>query len=267
MALYFHGNAPIKFQHQYFVTRDYIMPFIAKEMPLVEGLKVMEIGCGEGGVLKAFAEQGCICTGMDLSETKIQAGIELLKEEVSAGKISLFAANIYDRETMERFKGAFDLIVLKDTIEHIPDQERVVQHLPNYLKEGGMIFFAFPPWFMPFGGHQQTAETRAGQLPWLHLLPRGLYQSALRRFGETPAKIEALMEIYDTRISIQRFERILRKTGFETVRRRFYLVNPIYRFKFKWTPREQFKLLQNIPWMRDFVTTTAYYLVRPGKTT
>ena len=66
MPLYFHGDAPLKFQHQYLVTRDYIMPFIDVAFPIKSGMQVLEIGCGEGGVLKAFAERGCVCTGMDL---------------------------------------------------------------------------------------------------------------------------------------------------------------------------------------------------------
>ena len=66
MSLYFHGNAPLKFQHQYLVTLNYIIPYLEAKKVFREGMKVLEIGCGEGGVLKAFIERGCICTGMDL---------------------------------------------------------------------------------------------------------------------------------------------------------------------------------------------------------
>jgi len=261
MALYFHGDAPLKFQHQYLVTRDYIIPYLERILTVSNGLTVLEIGCGEGGVLKAFAEKGCICTGMDLSASKIESGKKLLEEEVKAGKMNLFAADIYDESVMNTFSGKFDLIVLKDTIEHIPDQERVMAQLQVYMKPTGKCFFAFPPWRMPFGGHQQTSLTKPGQLPWIHLLPRGLYKDFLKRVGENDNTIISLMEIYDTRISINRFERILRATGYKKDDRRFYLINPIYRFKFKWTPRVQFSFIGAIPWLRDFVTTTAYYVL------
>jgi SAM-dependent methyltransferase len=261
MALYFHGNAPLKFQHQYLVTRDYIIPYLEKQGAMSDGMRVLEIGCGEGGVLKAFAERGCICTGMDLSSSKIENGKELLKDEVAQGKMHLFSADIYDQNTMDTFRSQFDLIVLKDTIEHIPDQDRVMKQLPVYLAKGGKLFFAFPPWRMPFGGHQQTSTTKAGQLPWMHLLPRSMYESYLRRVGEPQPTIDSLMEIYDTRISISRFEKILKNTGYNIVNRRLYLINPIYRFKFNWTPKPQFSLLAGIPWFRDFVSTTAYFLL------
>ena len=54
----------------------------------------------------------------------------------------------------------FDLILLKDVIEHIPDQERVIPYLKEFLKPGGRVFFGFPPWYMPHGGHQQRRRVR-----------------------------------------------------------------------------------------------------------
>lgn len=261
MPLYFHGNAPLKFQHQYLVTLNYIIPYLQTHRVFREGMHVLEVGCGEGGVLKAFAEGGCICTGMDLSTSKIENGKELLAEEMAAGKIELFSADIYNQSTMDRFRERFDLIVLKDTIEHIPDQERVMAQLQVYLKPGGRMFFAFPPWRMPFGGHQQTATTKWGKLPWMHLWPRSLYKTWLEKLGEPKPTVESLLEIYDTRISIDRFERIVRNTGYRIVNRRLYLINPIYRYKFGRSPRVQFAPLAAIPWFRDFVSTTAYYIL------
>lgn len=261
MALYFHGNAPLKFQHQYLVTRDYIIPYLEKNGGWKENMTVLEIGCGEGGVLKAFVEKRCSCTGMDLSTSKIENGKGLQQSEIESGKLELFSADIYDQSTMDAFRGKFDLIILKDTIEHIPDQERVMAQLQVYMKPGGKLFFAFPPWRMPFGGHQQTATTKKGQLPWMHLLPRSTYASYLKSIGEPQPTIDSLMEIYDTRISIDRFENILKKTGYKIHHRRFYLINPIYRFKFNWSPRSQFPVISSIPWFRDFVSTTAYYIL------
>jgi SAM-dependent methyltransferase len=224
-------------------------------------MEVLEIGCGEGGVLKAFAGYGCNCTGMDLSDSKIENGKAIFKEDEDGSRVHLFSADIYDQSTMDAFRGKFDLIVLKDTIEHIPDQERVMKQLPVYLKPGGRLFFAFPPWNMPFGGHQQTATKKLGQLPWMHLLPRNLYKSFLKKAGEPGPTIESLLEIHDTGISINRFERIIKNTGYSVVNRRLYLINPIYRFKFKLTPKIQNSVVSGIPVLRDFVSTTAYYIL------
>lgn len=265
MALYFHGNASIKFLHQYRVTRDYIIPYLEHVKAISPGQNVLEIGCGEGGVLKAFAGYGCDCTGMDLSESKVEAGNKIFSEDEDGNRVKLFSADIYDQLTMDKFKGQFDLIVLKDTIEHIPEQEKVMKQLSIYLNENGKLFFAFPPWRMPFGGHQQTSTTKLGQAPWMHLLPRAAYKAYLKRVGEPQPTIDSLLEIHDTQISINRFERIAKAANFKIINRRLYLINPIYRFKFNLTPKPQFGLVSAVPFVRDFLSTTAYYVLEPNK--
>ncbi|MEZ5173964.1 MAG: class I SAM-dependent methyltransferase [Bacteroidia bacterium] len=245
----------------YRVTRDYIIPYLEHQHVLKPEMEVLEIGCGEGGVLKAFAGYGCNCTGMDLSDSKIENGKAIFAEDEDGSRVHLFSANIYDQSTMDAFRGKFDLIVLKDTIEHIPEQEKVMKQLPVYLKPGGRLFFAFPPWNMPFGGHQQTATTKFGQLPWMHLMPRSWYRGFLKKAGEPEPTIESLLEIHDTGISINRFERIAKEGGYRIVDRRLYLINPIYRFKFNLTPRKQVSVISGIPVLRDFVSTTAYYIL------
>jgi hypothetical protein len=116
---------------------------------------------------------------------------------------------------------------------------------------------------MPFGGHQQIAASRFARVPYYHLLPRSLYTGVLRALRESDRTIEELLEIRDTRISISDFERLVDREGFEVAKRQFYLINPIYRYKFGLRPRKQLKLFEGIPGLRDFVTTTCYYLIKP----
>jgi len=72
-----------------------------------------------------------------------------------------------------------------------------------------------------------------------------------------------MFEGEDTRLSIHRFERLLDQTGYRTLRRQFYLINPIYAYKFGLKPFKQIPAIAALPWVRDFVTTTCYYLVQP----
>lgn len=74
--------------------------------------------------------------------------------------------------------------------------------------------------------------------------------------------IEGLEEIKDTGISIERFERITKSAGLEIVNKTFFLFNPIYKFKFGLKPRKQLGLVNYIPFLRNFVTTCAYYTVK-----
>ena len=46
-------------------TGRHVIPFIEKYKRLLPGTRVLEIGCGEAGVLKAFLNRGCIGLGVD----------------------------------------------------------------------------------------------------------------------------------------------------------------------------------------------------------
>jgi hypothetical protein len=99
-------------------------------------------------------------------------------------------------------------------------------------------------------------------LPWFHLLPKPLYKGVLKIFGEYDPVITELLEIKDTGISIERFEKLVTRAGFSIPLKTFYLVNPIYQYKFGLKPREQFGVVSAIPFFRNFVTTCVYYLIK-----
>lgn len=262
MALKQHKDDNIRYEQQVDNSRAYVLPFIEKTKPIAAGMRVLEIGCGEGGVLVPFAERGCICVGVDLDKIRIDIANRFLAREVAEGKMEFMYKNVYDDDFLQRFKGSFDIIVLKDTIEHIPQQEQFIPYLKNFLAPGGQVFFGFPPWYMPFGGHQQMCQGKlASKLPYYHILPRGIYRALLKMMGESEATIKDLMEVYDTRITIERFERIVKDSGLQVKNRQHYLFNPIYKYKFGVQPREQWKPITHIPFFRNFVTTCVYYTV------
>ena len=266
MALAQHKSIKVRIQQQIENAQDYLIPFIEQDLPLKDGMRVMEIGCGEGGVLKPFIDRGTNVVGVDLNVSRVRNANENFAEDVATGKAEFIVKNVLDEDFLEKYRGEFQLIMLKDTIEHIPDQENFIPYLKNFLAPEGRIFFGFPPWRMPFGGHQQICKSKfLGFLPWFHLLPGSLYRGVLRMFGENDKMVADLQEIKDTGISLNRFEKIIKESDFEIRERTHFLFNPIYKFKFGVTPRKQAKLITKIPFFRDFVTTAGWYLVRVKK--
>lgn len=261
MALKQHSDDKLRYQQQVDNSAAYVMPFIEGTKPLQKGMNVLEIGCGEGGVLEPFMEKGCFCVGVDLDQYRIDIANDYFSEQISETKAEFLCQNIYDEDFLNRFKGFFDVIILKDTIEHVPEQEKFIPYLKQLIKKDGQIFFGFPPWYMPFGGHQQLAKNKIAMLPYYHILPRPVYKSILKAFGEEDGMVEMLLEIYDTRISIERFERIIKKSGLSVLRKQHYLINPIYKYKFGWKPRKQTPVITAIPFVRNFLTTCVYYTV------
>ncbi len=258
----FHADRKRYFDIQVLNTEQYVIPFIEEKFPVKSGMRVLEIGCGEGGVLKAFINKGCAGVGVEFDAPRIELANEYLAEDIVAGRLRFVIKDIYQVDIEKDLHGLFDIIILKDVIEHIHDQAKLIGWMKQFLKPGGIIFFGFPPWYMPFGGHQQMCHSRISRLPYVHLLPRGIYRGILKKKKE---QVEALMEVRDTGISIERFERLCKKQGYGILHNRHYFLNPIYKWKFGWKPRRQSIFIKAIPYLRDFFTTCAYYIITPDK--
>ncbi len=260
--LEFHSDIKTYFNIQYLTARDHIIPYLSKYMDLKSPLRVLEVGCGEAGVLKAFTESGHKATGIELEQKRVETARSFFEEELKSGKIEFIVRNIYDIDPGKDQLEPFDIIILKDVIEHIPDQERIIPELKKLSKPNGILFFAFPPWYMPFGGHQQIVKSKVlSKLPWIHLLPKYLYRNILKFAGEPSSTIKELMELDDTGISIERFKRIAQQY-YTILDMTLFLINPIYEYKFKLRNRKVLSGLDKIPFIRNFYTTAVYFILK-----
>ncbi len=259
----FHQDKDRYFDMQYRVTKEYIYPLLQEKLPGKTFDRVLEIGCAEAGVLKCFLENGSFCTGVELSQPRIEAAEVYHQQALEEGRVEFVNRNIFDIDPEHDLGGKYDLVLLKDVIEHIPGQLEFIAQLSLFLNPGGVVFFAFPPWQMPYGGHQQVCKSKLlSKLPFFHLLPGFLYKGILKLGGEPKLTIDDLMEVKSTGISIERFEKCIRVNRFKIVGKQHYLFNPIYQFKFNVKPKRQNKFISNIPWLRNFFTTGVYYIVK-----
>ncbi|NOR74276.1 MAG: methyltransferase domain-containing protein, partial [Draconibacterium sp.] len=184
---------------------------------------------------------------------------EFYKEHKNRNNLELICENIYNVKPSDK---KYDVIVMRDVIEHIPNQEKFMSFVKAFLKEDGKFFLGFPPWQNPFGGHQQVCYNKfISKLPYIHLFPRAIYSAILKAFGESEGTIKGLIEIKDTGISIERFEKILITENYTINKRTFFFVNPNYETKFGLKPRKLTKLISAIPWFRNFFTTAMYYVI------
>jgi SAM-dependent methyltransferase len=235
-----------------------VVPFIADLVKFNSETTVLEIGCAEAGNLKPFLDLGCRCTGIDISCGRIELAKEFYNNHPNRQNLTLICEDIYKVNPDKKY----DVIIMRDVIEHIPNQENFMGFVKSFLKPGGKFFLAFPPWQNPFGGHQQVCKSKIRSvLPWFHLFPNSIYILILKAFGESEATIKGLLEIKDTGILIERFEHILKHENYKTDKRVYWFINPNYQTKFGLKPRKQIKLITSIPWLRNFFTTAMYYVV------
>jgi len=255
-----HSNKRRYFSEQGTTTKKYIIPYVEKVMTINTETRVLEIGCGEGGNLMPFLELGCEAIGVDLHAKQIERAKIFTIEDIPEAKVKFLNENIYNL-TIEEI-GKFDLIMLKDVIEHIPNQEKFMGHLKQFLKPQGKVFFGFPPWRMPFGGHQQVCKSKLlSKLPYFHLLPKPIYKLILKAFKVHPSNVKELLEIKSTGISIRRFENIVKTNNYRIAQKTYFLINPNYEIKFGLKPKEQIGLIAVIPYFKDFFTTCVYCII------
>jgi 2-polyprenyl-3-methyl-5-hydroxy-6-metoxy-1,4-benzoquinol methylase len=62
-----HIDAQVRFDQQVENSRDYVLPFIEKNKQAASGIRVLEVGCGEGGVLKPFIDKGIPITNYGMA--------------------------------------------------------------------------------------------------------------------------------------------------------------------------------------------------------
>ena len=256
-----HTNLKRYFEEQSITTAKFVIPYIQQVKEMNRETRVLEIGCGTGGNLKPFLEMGCSVTGVDIAATSIEIAAQLLGEH---SNLTLIADDIYNRTPAD---GTFDIIIMRDVIEHIHNQEKFMGFVKQFMNPGAVFFLAFPPWYNPFGGHQQIVKNRfLSKLPFYHLLPRFIYKGVLKLAGESDRTIECLLEIRDTGISLERFERIAKKEGYSTAKKTLYFINPNYETKFGLKPRVQLGFISAIPFIRNFFITAGYYVLRLHET-
>ena len=249
-----HKNRKQYFEEQAFTTKNHVIPFLKSSIEISPKSTILEIGCGEGGNLLPFVEIGCNTTGVDMNPNKIKNAHIFYTNIQVKNKPEFVLTDIYDWETTQKF----DIIMLRDVLEHIHNQEKFLSFVKKFLKPQGKLFLGFPPWQNPYGGHQQMFSSTISKLPFMHLLPSPIYTWILRKLHESETQIEAILEIKETRITIERFYKIIKKEKYTIENSTFYFINPNYEIKFGLKPRKQLPIITKIPWIRNFLITTCY---------
>lgn len=252
-----HSDGRSYFNELVYTSEKYLLPFIEEIKKIDSEVKVLEIGCGMGGNLLPFVQRGCAVTGVDLGKNRIENAAEML-DSCNNPSIELICGDIF----AVNLQKCFDLIIVHDVIEHIPDKDRFFESLRGFLNPGGIVFLAFPSWQMPFGGHQQICKNRLlSHLPFYHLLPRFMYRGLLKLFGEEESTINELLSIKKCGITIEGCKKYTNRFHYKIHKQFFYFINPHYEIKFKLKPRKLSEIITAIPYLRNYFCTSSFWLI------
>ncbi|MBI9032821.1 class I SAM-dependent methyltransferase [bacterium] len=252
-----HKDRKQYFNEQEYTTQKYIIPFLNSFLD-IKGIRVLEIGCGEGGNLLPFLKQGCKVVGVDLAKDKIANGKNYLSDYIDDKQCILYGDDVFNLKSL----GVFDLIFYRDVIEHIPNHKKLLSFTYDHLDSAGFAFIAFPPWQNPFGGHQQMLNSFLGKVPFLHLLNKRFYRWLMEITRERPEVIEELLELDKSKVTLESFIKVVEEAKLKIIASKLYFINPNYEIKFKLKPRVLSKNLASLPYIRNYLSTTCYAVLK-----
>lgn len=118
--------------------------------------RVLDIGCGRGGLLRALAEYGCECHGVERRDFPVPSGNDDIRYHFGAP------------HTLDCAPGSFDLIVLWHALEHLQEPVGTLRWAASRLRDGGVLALAVPNF--------ASRQAHWFQADWFHLdLPRHLW--------------------------------------------------------------------------------------------
>ncbi len=244
--------------YQYRLANEVLVPMMIKNNWFKPGDMVSEIGCAEGGVLHAFIDAGAKgALGTDISETRLETG-KVISDIINL-KTEYKYHDIINEEPYDEWKQAYDLVLLRDVIEHLDDTEQALANIKKIIRPGGRLFVTFPPYNSPFGGHQQTLMNFWGKLPYIHLLPKPIFYKMIASGRKND--IGEVKRLHNIRMSAKKFMDAAGETGYTIERQDYYLLRPVFKMKFG-LPSIKITPISGLPLVKNFFSLEASYILR-----
>jgi len=183
--------------------QQHTIGFLEEIIPDLRDKKILDLGCGMGGLLIAFKKEGFNAIGLDsnldyceiarLRGKRYNLNVEIINSEA---------------EDMPIQSASFDLIVCKDTIEHVQNPMQVLNECKRILKKNGQIFINATNRFSYIDPHYH--------LRFLNWLPRTMGNFIAEKISKKDVKIfkdnQKLCDMHY--FTIRSFEAMIKKVGF-----------------------------------------------------
>lgn len=119
--------------------------------------RALEVGCGDGWMIRALRQQGW----------KVVGNERVAQSTVFASRVNGLPVFVGGLEALKPIP-QFDLIILFQALEHLPDPQKTLQHCATLLKGGGALVVAVP--------NIESWQARLTGPLWFHLdVPRHLF--------------------------------------------------------------------------------------------
>lgn len=229
--------------------------------------RVLDDGCGGGGMCVSVAEETDWVVGIDLTDRFRDAG-ERLACEKGVSNIRFAQA---DGRRLPFRDASFDTVLSHAVIEHVADPAAYLAEARRVLKPGGTLFLQTAPYLSPHGSHlprlkipiplhlivgRRLAFAASSWLArhapgWLDVGPEGSSFVTLARRGER--KVDDLLY----RVTVRNLRRHIGEAGFQLVREDLY----VSRLARRLMPGRLSSLVPRVPLVGDILVTNMEYLL------
>lgn len=105
----------------------------------LQGMKVLDVGCGGGILSDAMARQGAQVTGIDLASKSLRvAQLHALEAQTPAIEYREISAE----DLAAQHPAHYDIVTCMEMLEHVPDPASIVRACGQLVKPGGWVFFS-----------------------------------------------------------------------------------------------------------------------------
>ena len=105
----------------------------------LNGLRVLDVGCGGGILSDSMAREGATVLGIDLAHKALKvAQLHALEAQTQGVDYREISAELLAAEQ----PGMFDVVTCMEMLEHVPDPGAVVKACALLVKPGGYVFFS-----------------------------------------------------------------------------------------------------------------------------
>jgi SAM-dependent methyltransferase len=151
-AITAHADRRFRSEYDYALFEYYrsakVLAFLDQAGVDVSG-RVLDAGCGGGGMPLSLAEEARWVVGIDLEPRFQDAGVRLARERGSANLTFARA----DGQALPFADGAFDLVLSHAVIEHVADAPRYLRECARVLRRGGWMYLSTAPYLSFAGAH------------------------------------------------------------------------------------------------------------------
>jgi len=127
------GNAFVRARY------DECVRLLRHEAGGLDGLRVLDVGCGDGVLTWKLHQAGARAYGADLSDIAIRFARQQHAHHKSDAEF--FVASCYD---LPFPNGYFDAVISSEVIEHVQDPRKLLSEVSRVLKPGGVAVISTP---------------------------------------------------------------------------------------------------------------------------